>query len=1220
MRHSYQVNALALLVALSPLATGGCGENTAHPVELKSVLLAEAPAHQGVVFPAEGKRALRAKSGGLAPKLRRAYLAERMKEAGPGHAFKEESGKLGAWNAQGAFRLEATGESLALVLSKPAGRGVGEAPESWRASFRLFGVGRPGALAAARQVSPLATENRLEYRRGGVIEWYLNGPLGVEQGFDVLERPQGHGPLTLEVLLTGDLRPKVLCDGRIELVDENGATRLLYSDIFAEDAAGKSLSARMSLSVDGSAIRLEVEDAFAVYPVRIDPLVWAQKEKLVVSDGAAGDYFGYSIAMDGDTAVVGAPGEDIGSNADQGAAYVFVRGASGWQIQAKLTASDGGADDGFGTSVAVSGDTAVVGAPYDDIGTSGNQGSVYVFVRNGTAWSEQQKRTASDGLAEDRFGISVALEGETVVVGANGDDHGSNTDEGSAYVYIRRDNAWVFQAKLNASDGAIGDEFGTSVALSGDTVLVGANYDDVLDRDQGSAYVFVRSDTIWAQQAKLVPSDAESLDYFGRSVAVSGDTAVVGAYNKDIGSNGNQGSAYVFVRSGLVWTEQARLTASDGAAFDHFGYSVAVSGDTVVVGAIFDDIGSIGNQGSAYVFVRSGLVWTEQARLTASDGAGYDWFGISVTVSGDTALVGAPNGDVGSNSDQGAAYVFRYLRENGDACGTGIECHSGFCVDGVCCNSTCGGGVNDDCLACSIAAGGTINGTCGFIPSGRVCRAAVDLCDAVETCTGSSATCPADQLRPNTYACRDAAGVCDQPEFCSGISAACPADALRPASYVCRDVAGPCDVAENCTGSSATCPGDEFQPPTLECRQASCAGGVETQAANCTGASAACPASATSSCAPYVCGETACLSTCATSADCVGGFECNAGVCQTDGEPGDPCLNATDCKSGFCVDQRCCDNACAGQCEACDVEGHLGTCTAVSGAPHGDRASCASDGSACAGACDGTNRTACAYPGNSVQCRQASCANAVAVLPAYCRGDGSCPAEQTVDCAPEECEGDRCARAACTVDTDCNTGEFCAAGVCVEKLANGEVCAGTNQCVSGFCADGYCCDTACDGQCEACDATGAAGTCSPVSGAPHGGRAACSGSGPCAASCDGTNRTACVFPGSEAECQAATCQNGRATPAGTCDGVGACAVPASVACAPYICGETACLDACTDNSHCASGFECRAGACQEKTGSAGGCGCGAPSGTSNGGALLVALGCLALVIRKRRRR
>ncbi|MBR9814373.1 hypothetical protein GYB61_11025, partial [bacterium] len=380
--------------------------------------------------------------------------------------------------------------------------------------------------------------------------------------------------------------------------------------------------------------------------------VWSQQQKLTASDGAADDRFGSPVALSGDTALIGAPFDDDAGN-NSGSAYVFTRSGAVWSQQTNLTANDGAAGDRFGTSVALSADTALIGASLDDEPGSGS-GSVYVFTRSGTVWSQQQKLTANDGAASDQFGTSVALLGDTALIGAPFDDD-SGPSSGSAYVFTRSGVVWSQQQKLTANDGVASDEFGTSVALSGDTALIGAIDDDDAGSDSGSAYVFTRSDAVWSQQQKLTASDGAADDQFGFSVALSGDTALIGAFGDD-DAGSNSGSAYVFTLSGAVWSPQAKLTASDGTTFDQFGFSVALSGDTALIGAFGDDdAGS--SSGSAYVFTRSGAVWSQQQKLTAIDGAGADQFGTVVALSGDTALIGAfADDDAGSFS--GSAYVF----------------------------------------------------------------------------------------------------------------------------------------------------------------------------------------------------------------------------------------------------------------------------------------------------------------------------------------------------------------------------------------------------------------------------------------------------------------------------------------------------------------------------------------------------------------------------------
>jgi hypothetical protein len=387
-------------------------------------------------------------------------------------------------------------------------------------------------------------------------------------------------------------------------------------------------------------------------------LLALQQAQLTAADGAAGDSFGYSVAIAGDSALVGAAYDDVGTTTDQGSAYVFTRSGSTWSFQAKLTAGDGAANDYFGSSVAIAGETALVGAVLDDVGANTDQGSAYVFVRSGANWTQQAKLTAGDGAVYDEFGCSVAIAGDTALVGADRDDVGTNTDQGSAYVFVRSGANWTQQAKLTAGDGAAYDNFGCSVAIAGDTALVGARYDDVgANTNQGSAYAFVRSGANWTQQAKLTAADGAANDQFG-AVAIAGDTALVGAQWDDVGANTDQGSAYVFVRSGANWTQQAKLTAADGVANDYFGGTSAIAGDTALVGESNDDVGATTNQGSAYAFVRSGGTWSQRAKLTANDGAAGDFFGVSVAIAGDTALVGAVGDDVGTTTNQGSAYVF----------------------------------------------------------------------------------------------------------------------------------------------------------------------------------------------------------------------------------------------------------------------------------------------------------------------------------------------------------------------------------------------------------------------------------------------------------------------------------------------------------------------------------------------------------------------------------
>ena len=567
-----------------------------------------------------------------------------------------------------------------------------------------------------------------------LTEWYVNDSRGLEHGFTVARRPSSaKSPLTLDLSIRGGLQTLVSSDGRnVAFTDVQGGAALHYNGLTVIDAGGETVAAKWSV-IGGDRLRLQVDDATAHYPLTIDPLV--QQAYLKASNSESGDAFGRSVAVSGDTVVVGAPNERSGAtgvNGNQadnsasasGAAYVFVRSNGVWSQQAYLKASNTGVDDRFGGSVAISGDTVLVGAYLERsnaTGVNGNQannsaldsGAAYVFIRSGGVWSQQAYLKASNTGAGDRFGCAVAISGDTLVVGAEQEDspatgHNSSPanngaeNAGAAYVFNRFGGVWSQEICLKASNTGVDDRFGRSVAISGDTLVVGAereasratgvngNQADNSESGSGAAYVFARSNGVWIQQAYVKASNTGSGDSFGYSVALSGDTLVVGAEGESsnaTGVNGNQadnsepgsGAAYVFTRSDDVWSQQGYLKASNAEAFDRFGWSVAVSGSTVVVGA-YNESGAatgvnggqgngVGASGAAYVFFRAGGVWSQQAYLKASNTGLLDQFGGSVAVSGDTVVVGADaegsnatgvNGNQADNSamDSGAAYVF----------------------------------------------------------------------------------------------------------------------------------------------------------------------------------------------------------------------------------------------------------------------------------------------------------------------------------------------------------------------------------------------------------------------------------------------------------------------------------------------------------------------------------------------------------------------------------
>ena len=533
---------------------------------------------------------------------------------------------------------------------------VSAGSDTW--DMTLTGLGYGGAVLAAGTAQTSVNGNRVDLNYGAVNEWYVNGPAGLEQGFNV-PSPQGsaNGPLTVELALGGDLTATVNAAGDgLALTRPDGTSALGYTGLTARDAAGKSLPATMEVRADGDhqELLIHVGTAGAQGQITIDPFV--QEAKLTASDGAASDNFGYSVSTSGSTMVVGAYWAAVGGNGGQGAAYVFTESASGWTQTAKLTASDGGG--WFGFSVAISGDTIVVGSPEatasgESTGLIG-QGAAYVFTESASGWTQAAKLTASDGAAFDYFGYSVSISDNTVVVAAWAASVGGNIAQGAAYVFTEPASGWANMtqtAKITASDGAANDHFGWSISISGSTVVVGVAWATVgANANQGAAYVFTEPASGWVnmtQTAKLTASDGAALNGFGASVSISGSTVVVGAPYATVGGDGGQGAAYVFTEPNSGWantTETIKLTAPDGAADNEFGYSVSISpsGDTIVVGSPYAAVG--GNQGAAYVFAETGSGWvkaTETAKLTASDGAEGD-FGNSVSVSGSTVVVGAP--------------------------------------------------------------------------------------------------------------------------------------------------------------------------------------------------------------------------------------------------------------------------------------------------------------------------------------------------------------------------------------------------------------------------------------------------------------------------------------------------------------------------------------------------------------------------------------------------
>lgn len=512
----------------------------------------------------------------------------------------------------------------------------------------LDGYGYEGRLGTVAAVPPVAHASRVVYRRGPVREWYANGPLGLEQGFTVEAPPAGlrAGPLTLALALSGNV-PAVLSRGGGAVTFTRGGASLAYRGLAASDARGHSLPAWLRLR--GHQLLLRVNTAGARYPLTVDPSI--QQAKLTGSGGAG---IGYAVAVSGDTVVVGNSSAKVGANVLQGAVYVFTRPASGWANAtetAQLTASDGVAFDSLGSSVAISGNTVVAGT--SNFNTPG-KAYVFTEPASGWASETQAAELASpDGLTDNEFSMSVGVSGDTVVVGEPLAAVGGIINAGAVYVFTKPASGWASElpaAMLTAANGRFEDQLGWSVAVSGGTVVAGApNAKPWSVSAVGAVYVFTEPASGWAnatETARLTASNPITGAQFGSAVAASDGTVVVGAPSSLFLQNPPAGTAYVFTEPASGWasaSETARLTASDGAQGDELGYSVAVSGDTVVVGAPRATVGGNFAQGAAYTFKMPSSGWastTETAKLTASDGAQGNQLGYDVSISDGTAVVG----------------------------------------------------------------------------------------------------------------------------------------------------------------------------------------------------------------------------------------------------------------------------------------------------------------------------------------------------------------------------------------------------------------------------------------------------------------------------------------------------------------------------------------------------------------------------------------------------
>ena len=581
-------------------------------------------------------------------------------------------------------REESRYRVLGLRAANPAQRfhavfsaaGVTVASGRARVGLALSAYGRGERLRAVGASTPRVSANRVSYAHGQLEEWFANGPLGLEQGFDIAARPRGRaGALTLALTLSGDLRAR-LRGGRVLLYGAGAS--LAYGGLVVTDARGRTLPAWLALA--GGRLLIGVDDRRAVYPLRVDPLLG--QSELAAANGARGEEFGEAVAISGETIVVGTPNYTVrSSDVEQGAAYVFTKPAAGWSHavqRAVLTARHGLSEELFGHSVAVSANTIVVGAPFRQVGRHIGQGAAYVFVKPASGWrnaTQSATLSAARGAENEYFGESVAIAGATIVCGAPGRRVGANARAGAVDVFERPASGWAGspgeRAQLTASDGKANDALGISVAISGATAVAGADLHATgANAGQGAAYVFVRPASGWksATQAAELTAGAgagQAGELFAHDVAISANTIAAGAPDRAQGASSDAGAIYVFVRPASGWAgsppAQATLSAADPARGEALGGALAISARAIVAGASFKDVAGNAEQGAVYVFAKPASGWastTDSQQLTAAGGVAGDSLGRSVAIAGATIIAGAPDREVAHRLGQGVVYVF----------------------------------------------------------------------------------------------------------------------------------------------------------------------------------------------------------------------------------------------------------------------------------------------------------------------------------------------------------------------------------------------------------------------------------------------------------------------------------------------------------------------------------------------------------------------------------
>lgn len=791
---------------------------------------------------------------------------------------------------------------------------------------------------------------------------------------------------------------------------------------------------------------------------RAEALMWGQVDTFYGT--FSGDFFATSLSFDGTNLLVGNPQDDDKGSAS-GSAFLYELQGDSFQYRSKWLGMGTTDFDRFGQTVVIDGDRAALAtSDLDSIGR------VYVFEKSAGSWSGVAQLSGF-GNVQDYYGSALALDGDTLVVGAPGDAEAGQS-RGAVYIYTGSGASWQLQDKL--MDAATRGR-GRDVALEGDTLLVA----DDLASASGQVLELTRSLGVWSVTQAL-PNQLTDSNQFGISIALDGDTVAVADRDERV---------QVFTKAAGVWWHEQTLT---GQSDSGFGVGLALDGDRLLVGA-HDDSTQAAEAGAAFTFTRAAGVWSEEQQLLPSDGLPNDDFGLVAALRGGWAIVGARSKDLSDTQfDWGAAYTFALREDDGTACALGSDCASGFCVDGVCCDAACdascqrcndpqalgtctaiaqGEDPDDECAAGACRADGSCGADLG-LPCSSAADCTSDVCADGVCCDRDCASCEACTA---VLKGQGGDGECGAVAADTDPHDACAQDAGFPISCLAD---GACDGAGFCRS---------FAKPGVACGATSCSSG-EVSGTVCDGAGNCLP-SMTVRCEPYLCAGDSCASVCSADSECASGAFCLTSACVALKKNGAPCARAGECESALCVDGVCCNQACDGQCEHCAEPGAAGTCIVVGGLPRGGRPPCPLGSGVCGQAsCDGTDGSRCAgFPGPAISCASPSCSEGRRTPEGRCDGEGGCDVPDSISCGNSlECAPDEMScLTACGADDDCRGDKRCdvAAGLCVVPARCDDAGLGI------ITADGqlrdcqpYRCDAAAvDAQCF--DACGSTAECAP---------------------------------------------------------------------------------------------------------------------------------------------